>query len=195
MLILIALASLSIASDPDGVVSTAPRGADSVVVGAVAPTAEARPDASLIAPTSQSLTTAQQIDRWVAARSGSDAPFAQDRGPIDDRKMHGFVTGAIGTGDYNSVVVGVSVPVGESGRLDLTYSRSENGYAAYGYGYPGYGYGYGSYEFDPLYGAGDRLYPAHGSRRWWAPTARGDGQTLSLSYESEADDREPFDGR
>lgn len=150
MLTLLVLASLSIVSDPDGVVSTAPRGADSVVVGAVAPTTDARPDASMIAPTTQSLTTAEQIDRWVGARTRGDAPFAQDREPADDRKMHGFVSGAIGTGDYRAVEMAVSLPIGDSGRLDLSFSQSQNGYGSYGYGYPGYGYGgYGYADYRP----------------------------------------------
>ncbi|WP_269513883.1 hypothetical protein [Brevundimonas subvibrioides] len=150
MLILLVLTSLAIASDPDGVVSTAPQGADSVVVGAVAPTTDARPDASLIAPTIQSLTTAEQIDRWIAARPAPDAPFASDREPADDRKMHGFVSGAVGTGDFSAVSVGVSLPIGEKGRLDLSFSQTRNGYGGYGYGYgyPGYGYGYPGFAYD-----------------------------------------------
>lgn len=145
MLTLLFLTSLAIAPDPESVVSTAPRGAGSVVVDAVAPTTDARPDASLITPTPQSLTTAEQIDRWIAARPASDAPFASDREPADDRKMHGFVSGAVGTGDFSAVSVGVSLPIGEQGRLDLSFSRSRNGYGGYGYGY---GYGYPGYAYD-----------------------------------------------
>jgi hypothetical protein len=152
MLTLLVLTSLAIASDPDGVVSTAPRGADSVVVGAIAPTTDARPDASRITPTTQSLTTAEQIDRWIAARPAPDAPFASDRDLTDDRRMHGFVSGAVGTGDFRAVSVGVSLPIGEKGRLDLSFSQTRNGYGGYGYGY---GYGYAGLAYD---GFGYREY-------------------------------------
>ena len=193
MLTLLVLAGLSLASDPDGVVSTAPRGADSVVVGAVAPLADALPDASLIAPTAQSLTTAEQIDRWVSSRTASDAPFARDAGPVDDRKMHGFVSGAIGTGDYQAVATGVSLPLGETGRLDLIYSQSKNGY---GYGHAGGGYG----DYD-LAGRGygyrpqawDRGYAGHG--RGGLRSSDGTEQSFSLSYRSSDDARARDDGR
>jgi len=157
MLIPIVLVSLAMVSDPEGVVSTAPRGPDAVIVGAVAPTTEARPDASLIMPTTQSLTTAEQIDRWVGARSETEKQFADDRGPRDDREMHGYVSGAIGTGDFSAVAVGVSLPIGETGRLNLRFSKSENGYGGYGYPYAspyGYGrsaYGYGAYDPTDFY--------------------------------------------
>jgi hypothetical protein len=144
MLIALALASVLIHEDPDGVVTTAPRvGEGAVLVGAEAPTTDARPEAAqVVAATPQNLTTREQIDRWISARADDAVPFAEATGPEDDRKMHGFVSGSIGTNDYSSVAVGVSLPVGESGRLDLTYSQTKNGYGyPYGYGYPGYGYG------------------------------------------------------
>ncbi|MBX9614094.1 MAG: hypothetical protein K2X25_00735 [Caulobacteraceae bacterium] len=159
MLTAVVLASLIASGDPDGVVSTAPKGTGAVAVGAVAPTAEARPDASQAGRvTTQDLTTAEQIDRWISAPGRDVAPFADSMGPGDDRRMHGFVSGSIGTDDYSSVSVGVSLPIGENGRLDLSYSQTKNGwgYPGYGYGEPGYGYGYGG-PFgvrDPFYGAG-----------------------------------------
>ncbi|ADL01559.1 hypothetical protein [Brevundimonas subvibrioides] len=162
MLTLVLLASLLAGSDPDGVVSTAPRGADSVVVGAVAPTTDARPDASMITPMPQSLTTAEQIDRWVGARTAANAPFESDRGPVDDRKMHGFASGAVGTGDFSAVAVGVSLPIGENGRLDLSFSQSRNGYGYGGYG--DYGYGYQGYGYDGLGYRGYRPTDFYGHR-------------------------------
>lgn len=160
MLTLVLLTSLLTVSDPDGVVSTAPRGADSVVVGAVAPTTDARPDASMITPMPQSLTTAEQIDRWVGARTAANAPFASDRGPVDDRKMHGFASGAVGTGDFSAVAVGVSLPIGDNGRLDLSFSQSRNGYGGYG----GYGYGHSGYGYDGLGYRGYRPTDFYGHR-------------------------------
>ncbi len=57
--------------------------------------------------------------------------------------MHSEVDVGIGTGGYRSYGAAVSLPIGENGRLNLSYRQVENGY---GYGYGGYGgYGYGSY--------------------------------------------------
>ncbi|AQR61631.1 hypothetical protein BZG35_08190 [Brevundimonas sp. LM2] len=193
MLILLVLAGLSLASDPDGVVSTAPRGADAVVVGAVAPVADSVPDATVIAPTPQSLTTAQQIDRWISTRTASDAPFAQDSGPVDDRQMHGFVSGAIGTGDFSAVATGVSLPIGDSGRLDLTYSQSQNGY---GYGYPGWGYGDFGYAGSDFGYAPRSLGRGRGG--YGRDRPRGDSdvrQSFGLSYQSSSNDDRPSDDR
>lgn len=139
MMIAVVLAVLAAPVDPDGVVTTAPSGRGAVVVGAVAPTPEARPDAAQASQvTSQDLTTEEQIDRWLSARAPEPKPFA-DEPSGDDRRMHGFVSGSIGTNDYSSVSIGVSLPIGENGRVDLAYSETKNGY-----GYPGYGYGYGA---------------------------------------------------
>jgi hypothetical protein len=152
MLIAFALAALLGSEDPDGVVTTARQGDGAVLPGAEAPTTEARPDAArVVAVTPHNLTTREQIDRWVAARAPESEPFAEATGPLDDRKMHGFVSGSIGTNDYSSVSVGVSLPIGENGRLDLVYSQTKNGY-----GYPGYGYG--PYGYPGAYGFGDVGY-------------------------------------
>jgi len=173
MLIALALAAILSPEDPDGVVTTAPRGTGAVIVGAEAPTTDARPDASqVVTATPHNLTTRDQIDRWVSARASDSVPFAEDRGPRDDREMHGFVSGSIGTNDYSSVSVGVSLPVGENGRLDLAYSETKNGYGYPGYGYGPYAYpgdygsggiGYGS-RIRP-YGAYDSLYGGQGRSR------------------------------
>ncbi|MFC5344650.1 hypothetical protein ACETK8_08370 [Brevundimonas staleyi] len=171
MLIALALASVLVSDDPDGVVTTAPRGAGAVIVGAEAPTTEARPDASqVVTTTPHNLTTREQIDRWVSARTADSVPFAEDRGPQDDRQMHGFVSGSIGTNDYSQVAVGVSLPIGETGRLDMTYSQTKNGWLGYGYpgdyryGLDGYGYGHG-YAARPFI-TGDSFYgaPSRNSR-------------------------------
>lgn len=185
MLIALALASVLVPHDPDGVVTTAPRvGTGAVLVGAEAPTTDARPEAAqVVAATPHNLTTREQIDRWISARSDDAVPFAQGTGPEDDRQMHGFVSAGIGTNDYSSVAVGVSLPVGEKGRLDLTYSQSENDPYGYGYGYPGYGYG----RFDG-YGYG------HGYRRpfdSFGASGRSRSMSLGFSWDENRDrDRE-----
>ena len=153
MLIALALASVLVSDDPDVVVTTARDSAGSVLLGAEAPTTDARPEAAqVVAVTPHDLTTREQIDRWISARSPDAVPFAEDTvGPRDDRQMHGYVSGAIGTGDFSSVAVGVSLPVGENGRLDLAYSQTKNGW-----GMPGYDYG--AYDHPMDYGYGDPVY-------------------------------------
>lgn len=185
MLIALALMSLITAGDPDGVVTTAPKGPGAVIVGAVAPTADARPDAAgagLV--TAQDLTTEEQIDRWLSARTPEAEPFAADIGPGDDRRMHGFVSGSIGTNDYSSTAVGVSLPIGERGRLDLSYSQTRNGYG-YGYGYDGFpAYGYPAYGY-PGYAYGVSPF----GRSGWSDPAYGaaSGRSISLGYRSRED--------
>ena len=192
-----ALASPEGLDDPDGVVTTAPRGAGAVIVGAEAPTTDARPEAAqVVAVTPHNLTTSEQIERWVAARAPESTPFASDRGALelglkDDRQMHGFVDAAIGTGDYSSVGVGVSLPVGDSGRLDLAYRETKNGYG-YGYGYPGYGYGYGH---------GSAWDYGYGARRPFGSVYAEPGRSRSMSMKfswdenrSERDERNRFAG-
>ncbi|MEQ7156249.1 hypothetical protein [Brevundimonas aurifodinae] len=154
MLIALGLAAALTASDPD-LIATAPAGTGSVIVGAEAPVADAVPDPQSTAITPHNLTTQQQIDRWLSARTAETEPFADDGSPVDDRRMHGYVSGSIGSNDFSAVEVGVSLPVGENGRIDLTYQQVRNGHGLYGYGY---GYGYGGYG----YGYGGGLY---GDRR------------------------------
>ena len=196
MLIALALAALLGSEDPDGVVTTAPRGAGAVVVGAEAPTTDARPDASqVVTATPHNLTTREQIDRWVSSRAAESTPFAEEMGPQDDRKMHGFVSGSIGTNDYSSVSVGVSLPVGENGRLDLAYSQTKNGY-----GYPGYGYGYPAYQDEfgyggPGYGARVRPWGAYDSLYGGPGRSRSMSVGFSWDENNERDERGPMRSR
>jgi len=145
---LLVAGALVLSDDPDGVVATAPTGHQSVPVGAEAPVAPDVPSVSGEAVTPHGLTTDEQIDRWIGQRAEAGKPFSGSVDPwrpVDDRKVHGEVSAGIGTGDYSSYSAAVSLPVGESGRLDLSYSQSKNdpyGYG-YGYGYPGSGFGYG----------------------------------------------------
>lgn len=139
--------------DPDGVVATAP--ATSVDLGAtsqpVAPSVEGAAQAGV----PHNLTTDEQIDRWIATRSVDDRPYDRARGGwTDDGLPHGEVSVSVGTGGYRDYGAAVSLPIGENGRLSLSYRQTENGYpyggyGGYGYG-PGYGsgYGYGGAAFD-----------------------------------------------
>lgn len=189
MLIALALAAILAPEDPDGVVATAPRGAGAVIVGAEAPTTDARPEAAqVVAVAPHNLTTRDQIDRWVSARAPESEPFAVASGPQDDRKMHGFVSGSIGTNDYSSVSVGVSLPLGENGRLDLAYSQTKNGY-----GYPGYGYGAwgypGAYGYGGL-GYGSRLGPNGASDAFYGAPGRSRSMSLAVSWDQDHDRRD-----
>jgi hypothetical protein len=192
MLIALGLAAVLTASDPDGVVATAPAGAGAVALGAESPTSDASLDGQAAAITPHNLTTQQQIDRWLAARAPETEAFVED-GPLDDRRMHGFVSGSIGTNDFSQVAVGVSIPVGETGRLDLAYSQTRNGW--FGYGPPD---GYGGWDIDGPYPHLERSYPVGspwpGSTLVHPGDAKRRGQSFSLSYRSDEDrPRRPFD--
>ncbi|MDY6924076.1 MAG: hypothetical protein SWI22_08990 [Pseudomonadota bacterium] len=148
MLITAVLMSAVLSSDPapgaaadpqDGVVATAP--ATPVALDATeGPAPLASPTRTAI----DGLTTDEQIARWLTARSVEPTPF--DGTPVwrDDRQPHGEVSVGVGTGGYRDYGVAMSLPIGESGRLSLSYRQVENGYPyGYGYGYDGYGYDYG----------------------------------------------------
>lgn len=138
---LIALAVLTGSDDPEAVIATAPTGVQSVAADAVAPVVNA-PSVSLQALSPHGLSTAEQIDRWVGERAVGERPFGDaTRDPFafrDDRKVHGEVTAGIGTNDYSSYGARVSIPFGETGRVDLSYSQTKNAPWGYGYGYDGY---------------------------------------------------------
>lgn len=187
LITILAVAALSGAAvadvnDPEAVVSTAPRAGQFVALDAVAPVASEVPAVSSQTITPHGLTTAQQIDQWVGQRSNAK-PFADDTpldpwGRPDDRKMHGEMSASIGTGDYTAWSGAVSIPLGETGRLDLSYSQSKNSPYGYGYGYPGYGpdailYGPGYRgRYDPFFLGSGVVYP--GSR-----------SSFGLRYESD----------
>ncbi|MBB5745347.1 hypothetical protein [Brevundimonas variabilis] len=151
--LLVAMAALAV-SDPEGIVTTAPVGSTgAVLVGAEAPVAPEVPAVSGQEITPHGLSTAEQIDRWIAQRSEASEAYGEDGEGSwlerDDRKVHGEVSAAIGTGDFSAYSASVSLPIGETGRLNLSYSQSKNDYG-YGYGGPyGYGYGYGPGGFGP----------------------------------------------
>ena len=156
MLITALLTALALAatpshpSEPDGVVTTAP--ATTVILdGAVAPVAPP------VGETPQSaaphgLNTDQQIAQWLAARAAE--PADHDESPVwrDDRQPHGEVSVGFGTGGYRDYAAAVSLPIGESGRLDISVRQVENGYP--------YQYGYG---YDPYFADGGYAFPGHAS--------------------------------
>jgi hypothetical protein len=134
------MAGALMAGDPDGVVATAP--ATSVDLGATG-----TPDAPSVVGAAQAavphnLTTAEQVDRWIGARSVESRPYDRPWGELPDEGLsHSEVSVSLGTGGYRDYGASVSLPIGEHGRLDLSYRQVENGYPYGGYGY-GYGDGY-----------------------------------------------------
>ena len=180
---LIALSLLAGSDDPEGVISTAPGGVQSVAADAVAPVVEA-PSVSLQTLSPHGLTTAQQIDRWVGERASKERPFGDStRDPFafrDDRKIHGEVTAGIGTNDYSSYGARVSIPFGETGRVDLSYRQTKN--APWGYGY---GYGYPG-----AYGYGDRASPFSAYDDFYGSSSRSSrSMSLGLSWDKDRDTR------
>ena len=147
--------SPAVGDEPDGVISTAPQTTVSLDAAATAPTAPSVQGAAQQASEAHGMTTDEQIDRWIAARSPDEKPYASDTLRLmDDRKMHSDVEVGFGTGGYRSYGAAVSLPIGENGRLNLSYRQVENGYG-YGYPYGGYGgygqsYGLGRNYFDDI---------------------------------------------
>lgn len=137
--------------DPDETIRTAT--VPGVSAETVAAEGKAAADAAANAPAltvaqdpePHGLTTDQQISRWLAegpaVSSGGDAAYD---GPVDgvawdsERRVRSEFSVGIGTEGYRQFGASVSVPLGESGQLNLHYSQVKNGYPAYG----GYGYGY-----------------------------------------------------
>jgi hypothetical protein len=187
MLIALGLAAALVSADPEGAVATAPVGTGAVPVGAQAPVSDARMDGQAAAITPHNLTTQQQIDRWLAARDTDVVPFAEANGLVDERRIRGFVSGSIGTNDFSQVAVGVSIPVGERGRIDLAYSQTRNGYGPYGH--------IGGWGWDDTYSHlergswADSPWPGHTLA--YPGDAKSDrGSAFSLSYRSD-EERQP----
>ena len=187
MLTALMVVSLLMPTDnPDGVITTAPRGAQSVAVGAEAPVVEPGPGVSLETFAPHGLSTQEQIARWIGGR-GSDAGSMGTQGTsgrayssrmrdpfggLDDRKVHGEFTVGIGTGDYSAFGGRVSIPFGESGRLDLSYSESRNSPWNYGLGLglsdgfdPRFGPGY-HFAYDPFSMGRGVILPGSPLRTW-----------------------------
>ena len=131
---LISLMALALAAHngPDGVIATAPATPQPSLAAAADPVDPAPAPATTIqSATPHNLSTDEQISRWIDQRQPGQQVFAEDEGPVDDRKMHGEVSAGIGTGGYRDVGVWMSIPVGDSGRVDLSYSQTKNGLYPY----------------------------------------------------------------
>jgi hypothetical protein len=134
-----------LASDPDGVVATAP--ADAPLAAAVA--AGEVPvdlDQSPVLRAGTTLSTEQQIDLFLAPARAADAEREQARralradpyGWVDDGQTHGEVNVAVGSHGYTSYGGMISTPLGENGRLTLRYQESDGGRGIIPWGpYPG----------------------------------------------------------
>ncbi|MFJ6023597.1 hypothetical protein ACIQC9_03220 [Brevundimonas sp. NPDC092305] len=166
MLISAMVLALLATGDPDGVIATA----SATPVDLTANTPVEAPSVSESIQSAHGLTTEQQIDRWISAGPARPVDEMPGLTPwVDDRKPHGEVFAGIGTGGYRNYGGTVSMPIGETGRLDLSYSQTENGY---GYAYDprySYGGGYGYRSFDDGY---------------VVPTGRS--QSFGLSFESDS---------
>jgi hypothetical protein len=148
MIELTAAAMLLANMDPEGVVSTAPRGDEAVLTASAATlagsTSDASPATTVQSAAPHGLTTDEQIARWIGERTAetsSRAP-ADPWAESEPRKMHGEFSVGMGTGGYQDYSAAVSLPVGENGTLNLMVSQTKNSPWGYGYGSP---WGYGGY--------------------------------------------------
>lgn len=89
-----------------------------------------------------SLTPAQvEAAKEAAAERNLNNPAALDTGFASDRRPHGEVGIAVGSGGYRSIYGSTVMPLGKDGALALSFEKSQNDPYLYGYGYgPGYGY-------------------------------------------------------
>lgn len=133
-MILTALAALTLS---DQLIATAGRDQGHVP----APAAAEEPVAPSITG-ARAMSTDEQIAAWIGA--SPTTPMDMGEGPLDydapfepERRIRGQVSAAIGSHGYQAFGVGVSIPVGESGTVDLHYSQSKGGPGAY-YPYGGY---------------------------------------------------------
>ncbi|WP_297804182.1 hypothetical protein [uncultured Brevundimonas sp.] len=138
--LMIASLSAGFADEQQPVVATSRDDLSSAMSGEM-PEPVLTPSAT-VQSSSMGLTTAQQIDRWIARETaGEEAPVWRETEP---RKVSGEISLGIGTNDYRAVAARVDVPIGENGNLSLSYSESRNGFYPYGNGYWG--------GYDPLLG-------------------------------------------
>lgn len=172
MLMTLTTAALMLSlSDPDAVVSTAPRGEQQVLQASQqqldASLSEASPSttvssAAVATGDGHGLSTADQISRWINQGRAERAPQEQawadpwtEEGP---RKVHGEFSVGFGSGGYREYAAAVDLPIGETGTLSLSVAQTKN--APWGYAYGPYGYwGAGARPFglSDSYGYSPRL--------------------------------------
>lgn len=131
---LISLMALTLAAHdgPDGVIATAPATPQPSLSAAADPaTPISSPVTTIQSATPHNLSTDEQIARWIDQRQPGQQAFVDEQGPVDDRKMHGEVSAGIGTGGYRDVGVWMSIPIGENGRVSLSYQETKNGLYPY----------------------------------------------------------------
>lgn len=143
MLIELIAATVLAGADPEGVVTTAPRGHQSVPAADAAMVAASASDASpAVAPqTAHGLTTDQQISRWIGQGRAETVVPADPWTEAEERRVRSEFSASIGTGGYRDYAAAVSMPLGENGVLNLSVRQSENA---------PWGYGYGDYVYGPL---------------------------------------------
>lgn len=144
-------ALMLMASDPDGVVATAPRDGAALPSAVVAGEAPIPDDQAPVmrAGTQVQLSTAEQIDRFLAPARAADAEGRGRRvdpglGWEDDGEMHGEVNVAVGSHGYTSYGGMISTPLGENGRFTFRFQESDGGRGYWGRPYWG-----GDPRFDP----------------------------------------------
>lgn len=87
--------------------------------------------------------TPEQVEaaKEAAAERNMRAASGLDTSVVPDRRPHGEVSIAVGTGGYRSVYGSTVMPLGKDGVLAFSFENSRNDPYLYGYGYgPGYGY-------------------------------------------------------
>lgn len=132
MLISLMVLALTVMDEPQSVIATARAAvAPPVAVEAPVDVAPSVLQTTLDTATPHNLTTDQQIARWIDQRQPGEPAFDKPVGPADDRRLHGEVSAGIGTGGYRDVGMWVSIPLGDSGRLDLSFDHMENGLFPY----------------------------------------------------------------
>jgi hypothetical protein len=194
MMIELAAAAMLLANmDPEGVVTTAPRGDQSVLTASAAAlaasTTDASPSTTVQSAAPHGLSTDEQIARWIGERTAETAskapadPWAES----EPRKMHGEFSVGMGTGGYQDYSAAVSLPLGETGTLNLMVSQTKNSPWGYGYGsswdhpYGGYGRPFGVMEppgFEGTYFRGRPNAPLR-----VRPTAQGATKSAGVSLE------------
>ncbi len=131
MLITLMAAAAVLGSDPEGAMATAPATPVTLDVAAAPAAPSVEGAAQEAAP--HGLTTDQQIDRWLASRAPAADAWATGE-VADDREVHGEFSVTVGTEGYRDYGAAASLPVGEHGRLDVSFRQVENGYYGYRYG-------------------------------------------------------------